>query len=167
MTSTPVVVPASPVAVMAIPVGSVATIMTNIAPVERNWSIDITAEDEFRFKTDDIVTQKRISDKEGPEEEVYNPFWTREIASFLCQQPYLHTKWPEEMAFLQWTLFHKETVPSHSSVVRALRLLMRQWMFACSQDTNCLAPPSRKMMEDEEFKKIFNFLSKKGQVKEE
>jgi hypothetical protein len=130
----------------------------------KNWKVSIVGENEIRLETEDgIVTQKRISENlPAPEEEVYNEFWTREIAAFLSDSEFLHSKWPRELQHLQWTLFHTTNYPSHKNVVKDLHRIMKKWVIACATDINCLAPPSRDMMEDVEFIKIFKHLNKQA-----
>lgn len=130
-------------------------------PESREWTIDIVADNEVRFRTSSkVVTQKRIVlNPKNPQRE-YDEFWTREIAAFLSDKAYLHQKFPEAMYDLQWVLWHPKTVPKHQDVAQALLNLLGEWMRACSDDITCIPPPSTAMIEDKEWQKLYNWMQK-------
>jgi hypothetical protein len=129
-----------------------------------SWTVDITAEDEVRLTTQDgMVTQKKFANDTSNQQEVYDNYWTREIASFLSENEFLQSRWPQEMQHLQWTLYHYANGPSHKDLVKSLRRVLRKWIKACLEDDNCMPQPSKAMMQDREFQKIFNYLKQKSQ----
>lgn len=136
----------------------------------RKWTVDITGEDELFFRREDPMTnlheevQKRISETPQNDVDYFDAYWTREVATFLAKNPFLNSRWPREMQHLQWTLFHKVTGPTHQELARSLLTVMKKWMLACIEDKDCLARPSRAMMNDKEFMKIMSRLNRQGAI---
>jgi hypothetical protein len=129
--------------------------------MDAKYEIAVTAADEVQFKTPDGTrTQKRISRKIHSDTALYyDTYWMREIAAYMSGLAYLHALFPKPMLHLQWVLYHSEEPASHAAVADELLTILEMWITSCQSDQSCLAPPSRDMLNDPEFRKVFNFFA--------
>jgi hypothetical protein len=121
--------------------------------------ISVAADDEVRVITDvsdpNSAAQKIVTAKEGGSSA---EFWTYkellEIASYLHDSVDLQKAYPKDIELMGFVLYHDPADPPRSALVTSLKNVLTKWMLSCSKDDNCLAPPSRRLMQDSELRKI-------------
>lgn len=132
-----------------------------------SFTISVVADDELRVSSGpDNTSQKMLSENPKADPTQYwSPKWTREIVSYITTSEYLQAKYPKHINYIVWTAYRSADYPEHSTLVKALRMLLGAWMYDCTIDKTCLAPPSRKMLGDSEFRKVLDAYNKlKNQV---
>ena len=120
--------------------------------------ISVVASDEVRVTGGTAGTpamQKLVSPMPNADPALYwSPAWIRELVSYLTTNKYLQNRYPKYINFLIWHAYRLPSLPDHAQLVDALQLLLGAWMSDCANDNTCLAPPSRRMLQDREIAKI-------------
>jgi hypothetical protein len=118
--------------------------------------ISCVADDEVRVVGEDnVAAQKLLSEDERADPVIYwTPRWVRELVSYLVTCKYLQERYRSHINFLIWTAFRSPELPDHAELVRATKMLLAKWTVDCSRDDTCLAPPSRRMLADNEIRKV-------------
>jgi hypothetical protein len=120
-------------------------------------TISIVADDEVRIITDSGEAQKLFSENPNSDPILnWTPKWTREIISYLVTSEYMQSRYRDYINYLIYVGFRKPEYPEHAKLVFALKLLLGRWMTDCAADGTCLAPPSRRMLQDSEMKKVLS-----------
>lgn len=133
-------------------------------------TLTVTASDEIRVKNEDepdSVAQKLVSAKEGSSEAFWSYLELLEIASYLHDAPRLRANFQSLVLNLGWELYHQVTKPSRADLVHAMKLLLTKWMLTCSEAEECIAPPSRRMLADDELVKVIKAFQKLQNEKKE
>ena len=106
------------------------------------------------------TAQKLLSEDPRADPAIYwSPRWVRELVSYLVTCKYLQERYRSYINFLIWTAFRSPELPDHGELVRATKLLLAKWTVDCSRDDTCLAPPSRRMLADNEIRKVLTSYS--------
>ena len=128
--------------------------------------ISCVADDEVRVVSGDdsgggnATAQKLLSEDSRADPAIYwSPRWVRELVSYLVTCKYLQERYRTYVNFLIWTAFRSPELPDHGELVRATKLLLGKWTVDCSRDDTCLAPPSRRMLADNEIRKVLTSYS--------
>jgi hypothetical protein len=118
--------------------------------------ISVVADDEVRFISDTKATaQKLLSENPQADPAIYwSPRWVREIVSYLITCDYLQQRYRTYINYLIVVACSKPEFPDHIALVKATKLLLGKWTYDCGRDDTCLAPPSRRMLADNEIKKV-------------
>lgn len=133
--------------------------------------ISCVADDEVRVVSGvkdggtSATAQKLLSEDSRADPSIYwSPRWVRELVSYIVTCQYLQERYRSYVNFLIWTAFHSPELPDHAELVRATKLLLAKWTFDCSRDDTCLAPPSRRMLADNEIRKVLDSYSEMQRV---
>lgn len=121
--------------------------------------ISCVADDEVRVVSGDSGTgataQKLLNEDPRADPAIYwSARWVRELVSYLVTCKYLQERYRSYINYLIWTAFRSPELPDHAELVRATKLLLAKWTVDCSRDETCLAPPSRRMLNDSEIRKV-------------
>jgi hypothetical protein len=123
--------------------------------------ISCVADDEVRVvsqETDgssNATAQKLLSEDPRADPAIYwSPRWVRELVSYIVTCKYLQQRYRSHVNFIMWTAFRSPEMPDHAELVRATKMLLAKWTVDCSRDNTCLAPPSRRMLADNEIRKV-------------
>jgi hypothetical protein len=118
-------------------------------------TISVVADDEVRVSTGQGEAQKMFNESETADPTLFwSPKWVREIVSYLVTSEYMQKRYREYINYIIWTAFRVPDFPDHGKLVFATKLLLGKWMSDCAADETCLAPPSRRMLQDDEMKKV-------------
>ena len=125
-------------------------------------SVSICGPNEIRLKdncpnANPEIRQKYVTVEPGPEETHWTFPELLDIACFLHDAPEFKNnnafaKDANLVVNLGWTLVHKHT--SREAVVTAMLALMKRWFQACQEDSECIPPPSRSLLQDPQQRKI-------------
>lgn len=122
--------------------------------------ISIASDNELVY-TEGEESESRIVDTETLSDDYWTWPFLLEIAAYCSVSKVLAARYPQHVRHLQWVLYSTAQDPSRITLVHSLKYLMSIWSSDCTASSQCIAPPSKKLLADRELRKI---LSRVGQL---